>query len=171
MNLEDYLKKKRLSSEELADMLQIAKASGKTAMMTVVDDPNSPETKAAKEYINSHNLLPKNYEDTTEEEIEECGKKLFDPKTSIKEKKKVLMLLAHLGVYESFKILKAYRQNPDPELRFWSNMAFEECTTFVNQSFSQEALVTFNELRKTSRNDPCPCGSGKKFKKCCGKRL
>ncbi|MBI4778950.1 SEC-C domain-containing protein, partial [Candidatus Falkowbacteria bacterium] len=19
------------------------------------------------------------------------------------------------------------------------------------------------------RNDPCPCGSGKKFKKCCGK--
>jgi uncharacterized protein YecA (UPF0149 family) len=22
--------------------------------------------------------------------------------------------------------------------------------------------------RKTGRNDPCPCGSGKKFKKCCG---
>jgi len=23
---------------------------------------------------------------------------------------------------------------------------------------------------KTSRNDPCPCGSGRKFKKCCGAR-
>jgi len=23
--------------------------------------------------------------------------------------------------------------------------------------------------RKPSRNDDCPCGSGKKFKKCCGK--
>lgn len=22
---------------------------------------------------------------------------------------------------------------------------------------------------KTGRNDPCPCGSGKKFKKCCGR--
>ena len=22
---------------------------------------------------------------------------------------------------------------------------------------------------KTNRNDPCPCGSGKKYKKCCGK--
>jgi uncharacterized protein YecA (UPF0149 family) len=22
--------------------------------------------------------------------------------------------------------------------------------------------------RTTGRNDPCPCGSGKKFKKCCG---
>ncbi|MCZ2154947.1 MAG: SEC-C domain-containing protein [Bryobacterales bacterium] len=21
---------------------------------------------------------------------------------------------------------------------------------------------------KVGRNDPCPCGSGKKFKKCCG---
>ena len=24
---------------------------------------------------------------------------------------------------------------------------------------------------KVGRNDPCPCGSGKKFKKCCGKNL
>ena len=23
--------------------------------------------------------------------------------------------------------------------------------------------------KKAGRNDPCPCGSGKKFKKCCGK--
>jgi len=24
---------------------------------------------------------------------------------------------------------------------------------------------------KTGRNDPCPCGSGKKYKKCCLKKL
>ena len=24
---------------------------------------------------------------------------------------------------------------------------------------------------KTGRNDPCPCGSGKKYKKCCGKAV
>jgi preprotein translocase subunit SecA len=23
--------------------------------------------------------------------------------------------------------------------------------------------------KKAGRNDPCPCGSGKKYKKCCGK--
>jgi preprotein translocase subunit SecA len=23
--------------------------------------------------------------------------------------------------------------------------------------------------KQTGRNDPCPCGSGKKYKKCCGK--
>ena len=25
------------------------------------------------------------------------------------------------------------------------------------------------DLPKVGRNDPCPCGSGKKFKLCCGK--
>jgi len=25
------------------------------------------------------------------------------------------------------------------------------------------------EEPKIGRNDPCPCGSGKKYKKCCGK--
>ena len=25
------------------------------------------------------------------------------------------------------------------------------------------------EVPKTGRNDPCPCGSGKKYKKCCGR--
>ena len=24
--------------------------------------------------------------------------------------------------------------------------------------------------KKPDRNDPCPCGSGKKYKKCCGKQ-
>jgi len=27
------------------------------------------------------------------------------------------------------------------------------------------------EGKKTGRNDPCPCGSGKKYKKCCGKNI
>jgi hypothetical protein len=27
----------------------------------------------------------------------------------------------------------------------------------------------FMDLNKVGRNDPCPCGSGKKYKNCCGK--
>lgn len=26
-------------------------------------------------------------------------------------------------------------------------------------------------MQKTGRNDPCPCGSGKKFKKCCEPKM
>ncbi len=29
--------------------------------------------------------------------------------------------------------------------------------------------VTVEAPRKIGRNDPCICGSGKKYKKCCGK--
>jgi len=29
-------------------------------------------------------------------------------------------------------------------------------------------VETVRVADKTGRNDPCPCGSGKKFKKCCG---
>jgi preprotein translocase subunit SecA len=49
------------------------------------------------------------------------------------------------------------------------------------QKKAQEALMNFNmssedseeriagETKKVTRNDPCPCGSGKKYKQCCGK--
>lgn len=33
----------------------------------------------------------------------------------------------------------------------------------------QKASGTIRKPKKIGRNDPCPCGSGKKYKKCCGK--
>jgi uncharacterized protein YecA (UPF0149 family) len=29
-------------------------------------------------------------------------------------------------------------------------------------------VISLQTRQKIGRNDPCPCGSGKKFKKCCG---
>ena len=37
------------------------------------------------------------------------------------------------------------------------------CKREAPQMFPKETTT-----EKTGRNDPCPCGSGKKFKKCCG---
>lgn len=33
----------------------------------------------------------------------------------------------------------------------------------------QKASGTIRREKKIGRNDPCPCGSGKKYKKCCGR--
>ena len=33
----------------------------------------------------------------------------------------------------------------------------------------KEAAPAQRTVQKVGRNDPCPCGSGKKYKKCCGK--
>ena len=43
---------------------------------------------------------------------------------------------------------------------------YNEPTEKLNQSISKEKFKNLG--KKISRNDPCHCGSGKKFKKCCG---
>lgn len=35
----------------------------------------------------------------------------------------------------------------------------------------QKASGTIRKEKKIGRNDPCPCGSGKKYKKCCGRNI
>ena len=34
---------------------------------------------------------------------------------------------------------------------------------------SDSGNKTVRKGKKVGRNDPCPCGSGKKYKKCCGR--
>ena len=36
-------------------------------------------------------------------------------------------------------------------------------------SLEQKKSGTIRKEKKIGRNDPCPCGSGKKYKKCCGR--
>lgn len=116
-----------------------------------------------------HDLLPPNYQDISGEEIEQQGARLFELTTTLAEKRKILMLLAHLGVYESYQILKKYAKNPDPDLKVWARMALDECQVFVKQNLSDDLIHSVTVIAHTGRNEPCPCGSGKKFKKCCGK--
>ncbi len=47
---------------------------------------------------------------------------------------------------------------------FCSN-AFSQVFDYISEPKPQAPVVT----EKVGRNDPCPCGSGKKFKNCCGK--
>ena len=41
----------------------------------------------------------------------------------------------------------------------------------VEKKIKSGENVTIRETRNIGRNDPCPCGSGTKFKKCCGRNL
>lgn len=49
----------------------------------------------------------------------------------------------------------------------WSNIFDDEKRKQIKKDFNRSNQVIVGE--KTGRNDPCPCGSGKKYKKCCGK--
>jgi uncharacterized protein len=84
----------------------------------------------------------------------------------------------------------ANEHNPDPKMRPYKDPISTELretliasaaagTTRIYRYFKTQRLLdnaplgnmpTFRrETPKIGRNDPCPCGSGKKFKQCCGK--
>ena len=48
----------------------------------------------------------------------------------------------------------------------WENILSEEKRNEIKQKYNQSKIFT-HEDKKVGRNDPCPCGSGKKYKKCC----
>ncbi|MCI5655557.1 MAG: SEC-C domain-containing protein [Ruminococcus sp.] len=41
--------------------------------------------------------------------------------------------------------------------------------TNADDSDGRSKTVVKSAKQRIGRNDPCPCGSGKKYKKCCGK--
>jgi len=54
------------------------------------------------------------------------------------------------------------------EMKHWPCfMENERNTKNVRQDLNN--MQTVNKVEKVGRNNPCPCGSGKKYKKCCGK--
>ncbi|XVG94974.1 SEC-C metal-binding domain-containing protein [Eubacteriales bacterium KG127] len=49
----------------------------------------------------------------------------------------------------------------------WNDVLSEDKRREIYKDFKRSKIV---HVEKTpGRNDPCPCGSGKKYKKCCGK--
>jgi hypothetical protein len=54
------------------------------------------------------------------------------------------------------------------ELAVWRQVALERELDFSQKGHALSPALVRNE-NKVGRNDPCLCGSGKKYKKCCGK--
>lgn len=52
----------------------------------------------------------------------------------------------------------------------YKSKAFSKTLGIIEEDIEKPTLEGI-DLSKVGRNDPCPCGSGKKFKKCCGANL
>lgn len=50
-------------------------------------------------------------------------------------------------------------------LKEWDGLLSEDQRKDIRRHFNEDNRAVSN---KVGRNDPCPCGSGKKYKKCCG---
>ncbi|MDR2166454.1 MAG: SEC-C domain-containing protein [Clostridiales bacterium] len=65
-----------------------------------------------------------------------------------------------------YKKMVEYKAEHLVKLPEWENLFTEDERKQFHREQKASGTVIVGE--KTGRNDPCPCGSGKKFKKCCG---
>lgn len=68
-----------------------------------------------------------------------------------------------------FKKMVEYKAEHLYTLPQWNAIFDEETRKKLTQE--QKKSRTIVKSPKVGRNDPCPCGSGKKYKKCCGANL
>jgi len=107
------------------------------------------------------------------------------------EKKKIMIVgnrddiakkLAEVGMEDEVEIVDTekvtafdrppyYLTIPDPELYDMRGM-LDNSGDGLTKKERQSNAVHYEDIRrdpKIQRNEPCPCGSGLKYKKCCGK--
>ena len=53
----------------------------------------------------------------------------------------------------------------------YKSKAFSKTLGIIEEESEKPEIPEDIDFSKVGRNDPCPCGSGKKFKKCCGANL
>jgi preprotein translocase subunit SecA len=71
-------------------------------------------------------------------------------------KEETVRLLFHIQIQREEEVQQLRREQ-------------EEQPMFFGGAEGASAPKAVRKDKKVGRNDPCPCGSGKKYKKCCGK--
>ena len=136
---------------------------------------------AAAEYCGSEHflLLDENLKQQAEPLLEHWCRQLGDDPT-VRDVTRSLEEVAHLdlplSVRQAFPQLLdefleyAASHAPVPEVEGWRRAIARASTEYL-ASFREDGTVRGQTVRHpvaaVGRNDPCPCGSGKKFKKCC----
>lgn len=79
--------------------------------------------------------------------------------------------LADKKIEEVQNVIKKYKEDVPTWIYngFTKKEAEEKVISLPSKPFLQTYNNTPAKSEKVGRNEPCPCGSGKKYKKCCGK--
>ena len=75
------------------------------------------------------------------------------------QKRSVFAAIPQRAVHNEFSGLSSAASNPS---------AASLASTSVKKAVPASVPVKTSQQPKVGRNDPCTCGSGKKYKKCCG---
>jgi hypothetical protein len=89
-----------------------------------------------KEYLSFSETI--DFDNVDYEEVLTESDKLFDKRTSIELKKRILILLAHIGSPESCRTIEKYLKISEGNLRDWALLSLKECRMFLESVLLQE---------------------------------
>jgi SWIM/SEC-C metal-binding protein len=93
--------------------------------------------------------------------------KIFDGKKEAKLGTKKNPAVVHVKTKKRMNEVTAIFEEHDWEHTIELDKSKPEDVTDLETLLNTPETVRVD--KKTGRNEPCPCGSGKKYKKCCGK--
>ena len=76
----------------------------------------------------------------SDKETINLGRALIEKKLPIEARKKILVLLAHLGTIEACRQIENYCNSPDNDLKHWSLLSLQECRMFLEGSIMDESM-------------------------------
>ncbi len=116
-----------MSEKDFWEFLNASLRKGRISQVSGTTDSVDEELQAVGDFVGSHALLPKDYDKIPKAKITEMGKLLLEKETTFKAKEAIMIILAHHGSNEALTALKAYKRNPDRELRIFAELALDEC--------------------------------------------
>ena len=100
----------------------------------LIDEPI--DISIQKEYLSFSETI--DFDNVDYEEILTESDKLFDKHIPIDLKKRILILLAHLGTPESCRTIEKYLKISEGNLRDWALLSLKECRAFLESVLLQE---------------------------------
>ena len=150
--IDDYIVIGNLSKEDIKYIL----SSKKINDFYIVDDFDEFE----HEYIESENKL-----------LDILDK--YDLSSHFKDD---IIMMANYGIFNEMVLECFLEENAICLTEKMCNKLYSDLKKCINNmhlwylnGFTPNDIGSVNKKDKVGRNDPCPCGSGKKYKQCCGK--
>jgi hypothetical protein len=150
------------------------------AQESVIDEyADGPKLTEAPEYFYIRSFITRKLGGASDDAIDSIMKELYFVCVKDTAPADVMAFLDAKGIkfaeLEEFNMFIALYTSWFYGLYVWVCKGYKPCELkaekLVNRSFKLPPNVDPKRHRKVSRNEPCPCGSGKKFKNCCAKLM
>jgi len=128
----------------------------------ILTHPSRPLTGTFKELVDGFNADPvlfMGFLDGIQTSLVETF-----PLEEIDDESQLSILVNPEALYLNMLIAEADYLHTLPQ---WEDVLSDVKRAAINKAYKKTKIVI--NSNKTGRNDPCPCGSGKKYKHCCGK--